>query len=109
MGTPGLEVSAADRDRFIQGGRLNRTIPKALEALDGLLREGTDATNQQVADTVRELEVYHEAVSDSFGVALQHEADAANTMGSIRRALSNPRLKTIGVTSALALEERAAE
>lgn len=53
-----------------------------------------------------ELEVYHEVVNDDLGSAPQHEADAANTMIAIRRALSDPRLEKLGIASSLKFERR---
>ncbi len=92
-------------EKFIKDGRLNRTIPEAIKDLNDLLVQNTEANRERIQAVVAELEAYHRAVELNSGVAAQHEADAANTMGSIRESLTDSRLKEIGITSELFSED----
>ncbi len=103
MNTTNTEPDA--RDKFIVDGRLARTIPEAITELGDLLAVA-EASRARITHVVAELEAYYGSVSDGFGVAPQHEVDSANTMRSIRQALSDPRLNAKGITSKLHLSGR---
>jgi len=82
-------------------GTLPRPIPEAISQLSLLL--ANEAKEDDVAALVAELETDYVSVRASFGVAVQHEKDCANTMGSIRQALSDSRLEKLGIHSDLAI------
>jgi len=86
-----------------QPGRLPRPIPAAITEFTQLLARGVSASVLQ--PIVAELEAGHADVYRNIGVAVQYEANAANMMVSIRRTLSDPRLRELGITSGLAYPE----
>lgn len=94
-----------EAQRFIKDGRLNRTIPQAVKALGDLLRsteegEVSAETRKAIAENVLELEVYEHGLL-AYTVP-QHEVGAFRTHYSIRRAVSDARLRALGIISQLA-------
>ena len=88
---------------IFEGDGNSRTIPQASTELMQLLAGGASA--DLLAPIVAELETGYASVHETMGVAIQHEADAANTLIGIRKILSDPRLSALGIISHLALPE----
>lgn len=96
-----------EEGRFIKDGMLKRPIFQVAEELQGVFKavEGgqpTPGQRQQIANLILELEVYGHGFLNN--TAPQHEADAANTLNMMERAVSDPLVELLGITSREALE-----
>lgn len=79
-----------------------RSVPEVLTDMDRLLRLG--ASRDEIQGIVDELESQYESLLESQP-APQHEVDLANTLHAIRAALSDKRLKELGITSSWSFTE----
>ena len=90
-------------------GKLKRPVSQAFEELENLLAGDVETNRDKIQAVVTEIEQFHAVVDRNFGSAPQHEGDAAGTMHSIREALSDIRLRAMGIVSDLAFEEKEEE
>jgi hypothetical protein len=99
----GDKFIGSDKPKETRG--LQRPIFQALEELEDLLMGDVEVNRDKIQAVVSELEAGHDIVWESFGVCPQHEGDAAGTVYNIRKALSDTRLKAMGIVSRVAFEE----
>lgn len=103
------EVSTPDRDdKFLSNGKAPRTVYEAIDELQDLLASEVEEVRAKILSVVTEIEGFYARLDRNFGTASQNEGDAGGTMYMIRQALSDTRLKAMGIVSDLAFGEKGA-